>query len=179
MAHKCWLKHPTGFKVNVPAIVQGRDLYAGQYTGKIFKKDVASVYSDASETSPGAIDCYRQSYWAPSKGISSVIQPRWIEHVIKSQVIGTFQVYYGFDYSSNQTSEAQSMASPGDQWDNFLWDVGDWSGQTSIMRRTYVFGRGNVFQFNVRNANAGEAFVYQGGTIYLRPVDTRKTITVV
>lgn len=177
--HKCWLRHTTGYKLNVAALVQNRDIYAGHYNGTVYKKDVPNLYNDASETSPGAIDCYRQSFWTPSKGIAGVIQPRWIEHIVKSQTTGTFMVSYGFDYSQDQTTETQNMSGGGDQWDNFLWDAGRWSGQTSAMKRTFVFGRGNVFQYKVRNNNPSEAFIYQGGTIYLRPSDTRKTMSVV
>lgn len=179
LKHKCWLRHTTGFDVNVPAIVQMRDLYAGQYAGKIFKKDVASTYTDASETSPGAIDAYRQSYWTPPKGASSIIQPRWIEHILEGQVSGNFDISYGFDYSPNQKTESQNTQAPGDLLDNtFVLDVSLLGGQTSVSRRTFVYGRGNVFQYKVRNSNAGEAFVYQGGSLYLRPNDARKMFTV-
>lgn len=179
LRHKCWLRHPTGFKANVVASVQNRDFYAGHYNGKIYKKDVASTYSDASETSPGAISAYRQSYWTPSKGAASIIQPRWIDHIVDGQVSGTFDISYGFDFSPNQATESQSMVSLGALWDNtFYWDVSYWAGQTSVIRRTFIFGRGNVFQYKVMNSNSSEAFVYQGGSIYLRPIDTRKMITV-
>lgn len=179
LKHKCWLRHPTGYDANVVALVQGRDFYAGHYDGKIYKKDVASTYTDASETSPGTIDAYRQSFWTPPKGLSSVIQPRWVEHVVESQTSGTFDISYGFDFSPNQSTESQSMVGPGDLLDNtFILDVSFLGGTTSIMRRTFIFGRGNVFQYKVRNANPSEAFIYQGGTIYLRPVDTRKMMLV-
>lgn len=179
LRYKCWLRHPTGFDANVPALVQGRDFYCGHYDGKIYKKDVAATYTDASETSPGAIDAYRQTFWAPPKGLSDVLQPRWIEHIVEGQVDGFFDISYGFDFSPNQATESQSMVGSGALWDNtFFWDQSYWAGQTSVMRRTYTFGRGNVFSYKVRNNVASQAFVYQGGTIYLRPVKTRKAFTI-
>lgn len=174
--HKCWLRHTTGFTANVVTIAQNLTLYTGQYDGTIYQKDVASTYTDASD---GDIDAYWQSFWAPPKGLSAVIHPRWIDHVIESQSAGSFICSYGFDYSPNQKQDSHSMVAPGDKWDEFLWDVGSWGGKTSIERRTYVYGRGNTFNFKVGNSNTGQAFVYQGATIYLRPVQTRKKLLAV
>ena len=175
---KCWLRHTSGFKVNVACLMQNRRLFCGHYDGKIYEKNVASIYTDASETSPGAIDAYWQTGWLTDKGLSDIVHPRWIESVIQGQTAGTFDTSYGFDFSSNQQTESQNMVAPGDKWDAVLWGVGIWAGQTSLFRRTFVNGRGNNFQMKWRNANANEIFLFQGASIPMRPETTRKLITV-
>jgi hypothetical protein len=178
LKHKSWLVHPTGFDVNVAAIARGRTLYGGHYDGKVYQKDVANTYSDSSEASPGAIDAFFQTNWR-STGISDIVHPRWIDAVVLTQTSGTFDIEYGFDFSSSLTAQTFSMQGAGDQWGQFLWGVGRWGGQTSVSRRAFTAGRGNVMSARFRNANAGEAFQFQGATIYLRPVGTRKQLQVV
>jgi len=179
LRRKAWLRHTTGYDANVTALVQGRDFYCGHYDGKIYKKDVASTYTDASETSPGAIDAFWQTGWIPGKGASDVIHPRWIDTVVAGQGVATnYDISYGFDFSSNTKSESQSQQSLGSLWGNFQWGAGVWGGSTSRINRTMLYGRGNVFQARFRNRNASEAFQFQGATLYLRPVAQRKLLNV-
>lgn len=178
LKHKCWLRHTTGYKVNVPALVQGRTLYCGHYDGKVYQKDVSSTYTDASETSPGTIDAFFQINWRAS-GISDIVHPRWIDGIVLSQTTGTFDIEYGFDFASALRSQTFSMQGGGDRWGQFLWGVGRWGGQSSVARRAYTVGRGNVMSARFRNANPSEPFQFQGATIYMRPAITRKQIQIV
>lgn len=178
LRRKSWLRHPTGYDLNVPATVQNRRLFAGHYDGKIYEKDAASVYNDASETSPGTIDAFWQTRWYPAQGLSNVVHPRWVAAVVLSQTLGSFNFEYGFDFSSALKAQSYSMSAPGDLWGNFSWGVGIWGGQTSVIRRALTIGRGNVFSMRFRNNNVSESFQFQGATVYLRPNKTRKALQV-
>jgi hypothetical protein len=178
LRRKAWLKHTSGYDLNVAALVQNRRLFGGHYNGKIYEKDVAATYTDASETSPGTIDAFWQTRWFPAKGLSNIIHPRWAENVVLGQSSGTFNFEYGFDFVSNLKSQPFSMQSLGGLWGSMIWGSGKWGQQTSVIRRAIMMGRGNVFSMRFRNNNPSESFQFQGSTVYLRPNQTRKVLQV-
>jgi hypothetical protein len=177
---KAWLYHPSGFKGNVACLVQNRRLFTGHYNGKLFEQDKASTYTDASEASPYAIDAYWASRWHRGASLSDILHPRWVDVSLVSQTAGTLTVSAGFDFSPDQISESVSMVAGGYVYDDAssVYDTARYSGATSLMRRKFMVGRGNVFQVKFRNNSASQGFTLQGYTVQLRNVDTQKLFSV-
>lgn len=160
--HKCWLQNPTGFKMNDAVLAQDRLLYTGGYDGKLYKQDVASTYTDASETSPGAIDASWRSGWMDIETMLQTKIPLYADLNFKTQATGTFDFSYGFNFNADRVTETLSMVAPGDKWGEFLWGIGMWGGQTDMTRLVHMKGNGKYFQHRLRNKNASEAFYFNG-----------------
>jgi hypothetical protein len=56
-------------------------MFAGHYNGKIYEKYVSSVFSDASETSPGAINGYWRSPFKNLGGLDTTVDPLYFTAV--------------------------------------------------------------------------------------------------
>jgi hypothetical protein len=195
LIRKSWLKHPKGFKVNVPCLVENRRLFGGQYDGKLYEKDKSTVYTDASETSPGAINAYWRT---PFKGyasfqqfiegsyrtgsqvapLSGIIHPLWFDFSMLNESATTMTVSYGFDFSTNIQSTGVSLISGASQWDVAQWDVATWGGQTAVIKRIFVSGRGNLFSMTFQNSTASQSFTMQGISVQLRTDKARKLLNV-
>lgn len=163
--NKCWFQHTSGYGGNALTRTQAGNLYMGAYDGKIYHQDVTSVYTDASETSPGAIDAYWRSGWLMSDTLKMSKHPSTLQVVYVSQTSGQLTIGYGFDYVNDKITEVKSMVATGAVWDQFLWDAGSWGGQTDLFKTIFIKGRGNVFQFSFGNMNAGETFQIHGLSI--------------
>lgn len=173
--HKCFLRCTTGFKANVMALIQNRRLFAGHYNGKLYEKLKATVFSDASETSPGAIDAYwRTPFSGLSTDIDVTVHPLYIDVVAVTESASTLDVSYGFDFTSPSTTQTFSLQAVGGTWDSSLWDVGVWGGQNATVLTQFVYGRGNLFSYRMRNATASQGFTVQGTTVRLRTDKSRK-----
>lgn len=180
IARECFLRCTTGFKANVLGIVQNRRLFAGHYNGKMYEKLKATVFSDASETSPGAIDGYwRSPFRNMGEGIDTTVHPHYVSLSVLSESASTLDLSYGFDYTGVQTTQTFSLAAVGGLWDAALWDNGVWGGQNAIILRQFILGRGNLFSLRIRNANAGQGFTVQGGSIRLRTDKSRKVFAAI
>lgn len=172
---KCFLRCTTGFKSNVLAMVQNRRLFAGHYDGKVYEKLKSTIFSDASETSPGAIDAYwRSPYVNPGEGLDTTIHPLYLSVAALSEAASTLSLSYGFDFTGVQTTQTYNLAAMGALWDVDLWDTGVWGGQNAIILRQFVSGRGNLFSMKIRNAIASQGFTVQGASIRLRTDKSRK-----
>lgn len=177
---KCFLRCTTGFKSNVLGIVQNRRLFGGHYNGKMYEKLKATIFSDASETSPGAIDAYwRSPFRNLGEGLDTTVHPHYISLSVLSESVSTLDMSYGFDYSGAQTTQTFSLAAVGGLWDTALWDSAVWGGQNAIILRQFVLGRGNLFSLRIRNANAAQGFTVQGGSIRLRTDKSRKVFAAI
>lgn len=190
LRHKCFLRCRTGYKANVLALVQNRRLFAGHYDGKLYEKDKSSTFTDASEASPNAIDAYwrtpfhgistfsaqQNRYSAP---FSATIHPMWVDFSFLNEAATTMEISYGFDFSFPQSISNQSLVTSGSQWDVALWDVDTWGGQTSVIKRVFTSGRGNLFSLKIRNATASQGFTFQGFSTQLRTDKARKILNVV
>lgn len=176
LRRKCWLYHPTGFDCNVMAIIQNRRLFAGHYDGKIYEKDKSGILNDASETSPGAIEAYWRSKWFAKNGPAGITHPHWIDHVVTSQTVGSFDASYGFDFVPDQSTSSFSQTGGSSLWDTALWDTATWGGETSLVGRQFVYGRGNYFNVKIGNDNESEPLVYQGYGLQMRPSRARKVL---
>lgn len=164
LTNKCWLQHTTGYKANVVAKTQAGALYGGQYDGKIYKKDVASTYTDASESSAG-IDSLWRSGWLTNKSFQMSLHPARINFGLVTQTAGSLQVGYGFDFATDQTTETIDMQVSGGLWDLFLWDDGIWGGQSDAVKTIFLMGRGNATQFTLSNSTASQTFKIHGFTV--------------
>jgi len=175
LKRECFLRCTTGFKANVMTLVQNRRLVAGHYNGKLFEKFKATIFSDASETSPGAIDAYwRTPFKNLGDGLDTTIHPLYLSVAALAEASSTINLSYGFDFSSGQTTQTFSLQALGGLWDTALWDVDVWGGQNAIILRQFVYGRGNLFGFKMRNAVASQAFTIQGASVRLRTDKSRK-----
>lgn len=171
----CFLRCTTGFKANILAIIQNRRLFAGHYNGKLYEKFKPTVFSDASETSPGVIDAYwRTPYKNGGDGLDMTIHPLYASVAVLSETASTIDLSYGFDFTGVQTIQTFSLAAVGGLWDTALWDVDVWGGQNAIIIRQFISGRGNLFSFKMRNAVASQGYTVQGASIRLRTDKSRK-----
>jgi hypothetical protein len=178
LRHKCFLRCTTGYKANVMAMVQNKRLFAGHYDGKIYEKDKSPLYTDASEASPGAIDGYWRSAFKNLGGLDNTVHPLYLTVSCLNESASVLEISYGFDFTSSQRIQNLSLAATGALWDVAQWDVGVWGGQNAVMPRMFVYGRGNVFSFKMRNAIASQGYTVQGASIRLRPDKARKTLSV-
>lgn len=159
---KAWLRHPTGYKMNCAALMQDRVLYAGAYDGKLYKQDQAATYTDASETSPGAISAYWRSGWID---LGQMIQSKSLPYTdlnYVTQTLGTFEFGYGFDFSEDRAITSIDMRSSGDLWDQATWDSGEFGYFADSTKLVFCKGSGKFFQFLIRNKNASEPFAFNG-----------------
>lgn len=173
LQRKCWLYHPTGFAVNVPALVQNRRLFGGHYNGKIYEKEKDGTYSDASVTS-GIIDARWRTPFNGYNLMSGTIHPLWVDFAVSSSPGSTMSTCYGFDFNANQTCETFALQITAAQWDVAMWDVDLWAGSGTVIQRMLVSGRGNVFSVKFSNAVSGQGFVFQGATVQVRTDRARK-----
>lgn len=179
LRHECFLRCTTGFKANVFATVQNRRLFAGHYDGKIYEKDKAATYTDASETSPGAIDAYWRTPFKNLGALDTTIHPLYFTVAALNESSSTVELSYGFDFTSQQRTQTSSLQAVGAQWDVDEWDEGVWGGQNAVAPRMFVYGRGNLFSLKIRNGTASQAITVQGASIRLRPDRSRKVLTAV
>lgn len=176
---ECWIRCTTGFKSNIFAIVQNRRLFAGHYDGKLYEKLKANVFSDASETSPGAIDGHwRIPFKNLGEGLDMTTHPLYLSISALSESASVLTVSYGFDFSGVQTVENFSLQAVGGLWDVAVWDVDVWGGQNAIILRQFVFGRGNLFSFRMSNATASQGYTIQGASVRMRTDKARKVFAV-
>jgi hypothetical protein len=176
---KCWLYNPTGFKANVSCLVQERRMFTGHYNGKVFEQDRTGVYTDASEDSPSAIDAFWRGAWFKGKGLTGVIHPQVLAFSCLSESASTIDVSYGFDFEQDRTSKTFSLVTASDVWDTALWGTATWGGANSLIRRIFIAGRGNTFNYRFRNATASQGFTFQGASLTLRPTKAMKTTSLV
>lgn len=174
---ECFVRNTTGFKANVAAIVQNRRFFAGHYDGMLYEKDKALTYTDASEVSPGAINAYWRTPFKNSGGLDETVHPLYISISALNETSSTLDISYGFDFTSTQTTATFSLQAPGSLWDVALWDSAVWGGQNSLILRQFVYGRGNLFSFTMKNATASQSFTVQGASVRLRTDKSRKVFT--
>ncbi len=165
--NKCWLRHTSGYKANAVARTQAGVIYTGHYDGKIYKQDVASTYTDASETSPGAIDSYWSSTWHKLNSLSGSFSLAGINVALTTQSSGFLSIGYGYNYAADTYIESKSMQAPGGLWDSAIWDQGIWGGQTDVIKNIFSKGRGVNCQISFGNKTESENFEIHGYSFLL------------
>jgi hypothetical protein len=147
--NQCWLKYDSGYKMNVAARTQDGTLYGAAYDGKIYKMDVASTFSDASETSTN-IDGRWRSGWENFNSLQSIKQFDWINVDLETQTAGNLKVRIGADYNENLLTKEIDIQAPGGKLDQFTLDVDVLGGQDNVL--------GNIIEESVRGNNLQLAF---------------------
>lgn len=176
---KCFLRCTKGFKANVAALIQNRRLFMGHYDGNMYEKLKASVFSDASEPSPGIIDAYwRSPFRNLGDGLDTTIHPLYFSVAALTEATSGLDLSYSFDFTGGQTTQTFSLLATGGIWDSDLWDVGVWGGQNATILRMWVNGRGNLFSLKVRNATASQGYTVQGASVRMRKDGARKVFSV-
>jgi len=158
---KCWLRHTTGYSMNSSVVASDKTIYGGAYDGKIYKMDVASTYTDASETA-GTINAYWRSGWMDQDNSIELKLTNYLETCLTAQTTGTYEFGYGFDFSSDRKIVSNDMVGPGNKWNQFNWNVGNWSGLSDLTKLIFIKGKGKYFQYLIRNNNNNEAFKFNG-----------------
>jgi len=148
--NKCWIKDKTGFKMNVITTTSSDAIYTGNYAGFIYKQDVASVTTEASESSAN-INSYWKSGWFKyiSFDVFKSIYDAYISFVTQSD--GSITFSWGYDFNDEARSQTINQLSGNSFWDQALWDVGLWGGQSDKIAHVIPTGNGRVFQFAIRN----------------------------
>lgn len=174
---KCFLRCTTGFKANVLTMVQNRRLIAGHYNGKMYEKLKSTIFADASETSPGAINGYwRVPYTGLTTEVDVTVHPLYLDVVALTETSASLTISYGFDFTGVQTSNTFSLIATGSLWDVATWDSGVWGGQNATVLTDFVVGRGNLFSYTMGNNTASQGFTVQGSTVRLRKDGARKVL---
>lgn len=175
--HQCYLRCTTGFKANTAFIVQNRRFFCGHYDGKLYEKDKDTVFSDASETSPGPINAYWRTPFKNMGGLDETLHPLYYTVSAHTESSTILSLSYGFDYATTLKTQNSSVIASGGQWDSALWDVALWGGQNATNVRMYVGSRGNLFSLTIGNAIASQAFTVQGVSVRLRSGRARKELS--
>lgn len=172
---RCFIRCTTGFKANMVALIQNRRLFMGHYDGKMYEKLKATIFSDDSETSPGAINAYwRTPYSGLTTDIDVTVHPIYVDVVALTETSSTLNVNYGFDFTSPASGSQFSLIAMGSLWDVALWDVGVWGGQNATVLTQFILGRGNLFSYTMGNNTASQGYTVQGTTVRLRKDGARK-----
>lgn len=154
---KCWLRCTTGHTMNSVAIMQDRYLYGGGYNGKVYELNVPGSFTDASENG-AAINSYWTSGWMDMEDMILSKTIPYVDLSFSSQLSGTFDFYYGFDFMSEGKTISVPMQTPGALWDMSFWDVDSFGELTEKSKLEFVKGRGKFFQFGLRNKNGSDDF---------------------
>lgn len=164
LQNRCWLKHKTGYGANVAGLHQNGTLYTGHYDGKIYTQDVSTATTDAS-TGSLSIDAYWRSAWMTQKSFENIKQPRKLNLSFTTQTSGQIYISYGFDFNTDSQTLTMDQTAPGGTWDTDNWDVMSWAGQSDLIRSVRLSGRGNSFQFRIRNNQLADALKVNGLTL--------------
>lgn len=150
--NRCWLRDLTGYKANVITTTSAGSIYTGNYSGLIFKQDVTTVTTEASEGSLN-LDSYWTSGWQKfgSFDVFKSIVDFYISYVTQS--FGSILLSWGYDFSSFARTEIISQISSGGIYDQSLYDVDLYGGQTDKISKTIPYGNGRVFQYRIRNTD--------------------------
>jgi len=167
LKRKCWLRHTTGYKMNVSCIAQDRTAYCGAYDGKLYRQDVTNVYSDASETNT-EIDSILRSGWM---GLNDETLLKVAIHAMVNfqlQTSGQFELSYGYNFNTDTTIESISQATTASTYDTAVYDNAFFGGNSDAVRLIHMSGSGNFFQYAFRHNTAGEAWAINGLTLAMQ-----------
>ena len=162
LVRKCWLRHTTGYGMNASVRAKDYLIYGGAYDGKCYKQDAATTYSDASESSPGSINSYWRSGWIDFRRMINSKTIPYIDVSFLSKSTGTFDISYGFDFLPDRSIVSVSLLAPGNKWNQFLWGIGRWGGQSNTNKTIFTKGSGKFVQFFIRHNSATEGFTFNG-----------------
>lgn len=140
LINQCWLHCSTGYKFNISALDNVGLVYAGDYSGFIYKLDQSGVYADASETSPGTITSFWQSGWLNPTSMQEITQVRKLSVDYKVKASGSLTVYYGYDFITPTTNFSLSQVAS--------------STEQYLIKSNMLTGRGNAFQYKIQQSSS-------------------------
>lgn len=148
--NKCWLRDKSGYKMNVIATTQAGDIYTGNYAGLIFKQDVLTLTTEASEGGAN-IDSYWSSGWLRfgSFDVFKSVVDAYLSYVTQS--LGTIMFSYGYDFNLNSKTITIDQRTNGGIIGVFIIGVDLIGGQSDKIQRISPLGNGRVFQYKIRN----------------------------
>lgn len=138
--NECWLRHTTGYKMNVAGLDHTGQVYMGGTDGFIYKPDQATTYADASESSPGTITAYWRSGWINPSSQDEVVQVRKVTANYATRASGNVTIKYGFDFVPDTGTITLSQVATG--------------SEALTSRQAVVTGRGNYFQFLIQQSSS-------------------------
>lgn len=160
LERKCWLKNPTGFKMNANTFTADRIVYSGGYDGKIYKLDNSLATEDASETVP-TINGYWRSGWLDFSNTLEAKTPQYVDLVYVGGADLDLTFSYGFDFNMDKIIEPISNTS-GDLWGVGLWGIMKWGGETNLAKFINMRGSGKFFQYLVKHNTSNQVFKFNG-----------------
>ena len=161
--NKCWIYFPEGYSCNVMAKEQDGTLYGGHTDGKIYQKDVASTYTDASESSANIKAIWR-SGWNSMGGYMTIKNLDWMSISIQTQSSsGNLSVKFGVDFNQDLITKLVDIEAPGAKFNQAIFDLDVFGGQDDVLRTVIDVGlRGNVFQYAFDNTNQAQVYQVNG-----------------
>jgi len=159
---QAWLRHTTGYKMNVSVIAQDRRLFGGAYDGKLYEQDKSSIDTDASETTPGNISAFWRTGWMD---LNSTINSKYFKYFDTSfvgQTSGTFEMAVGYDFGTDRTVTTIDMTKPGGKWGAGRWGTMKWGGRTDRTKIVFAKGQGKYVQFLARHRDNNQPFAFNG-----------------
>lgn len=174
LTNKCWLNNSTGWESNAYATTQSGDLYAGAFNGKVYKKDVAGTYTDASNVGT-AIAFSIESDWLNQAGYVDIVKLAKVVIAFTTQAGGTMTFSYGYDRGLTQ-SKSFSIASSGATWDVSKWDQSVWGGYTVNLYPATTPGRGNLFKWKLSGNSTTGNYLVSGVSLFGRD-DSQKNFS--
>lgn len=153
LKNRCWLRHNTGFKMNVITVTQGGVPYTGNYAGLIYKQDDSTVTTDASESSAN-VDSYITSGWQNfgSYQRNKAVVEAYIAYV--TQTSGNLRFSWGYNFNKYQKTEIIDQTSGSSKYSSAVYGVDTYTGNTDAIKRVFPIGNGDVFQYRIRNINS-------------------------
>jgi hypothetical protein len=181
--HKAWLRHTTGYDVNVAVLADGYRLFGGQYDGKLYEKDSSDRYEDDSETDPGIITGYWNTKWFNFGDNTGIKHPRQMDITPKAQTTQNLVKWsYGFNF--NKDLKMGQFETNVDETGG-LWDVDTWNGSfvwggkqaVNVQKKIFMRGRGNNFQIKLFNDVYDQQFQIDSLDILLDPIPAVKELS--
>jgi len=156
--NKCWGQLPDGFSTNIFTVTQDRVLYGGHFDGKIYKKDVVSTTTNASESS-AIVEAEWRSGWHHFGDIRSLKYQEELLLGAKTETSGKINVSIGKDHTKDVVNKNITLQSPGGKWGVDLWGSMKWGGRDNFIAETVLTNlRGRVLQYKFDNIGQANAF---------------------
>lgn len=170
--HGSWLHYPKGYAANVMATTKRGKLYGGHYDGKVYEKDKASTYTDASNSSNGVKGVFKTG-WIDFGSLESIKHVEQVNLALRSETAGDVNVRVGADYSERVINNTVNIQSSGGQWGVGQWGVMVWGGEGNFIGNVLDVGvRGNNFLLEIDGTNTSVGHRVNGfsfsGDIYHR-----------
>jgi hypothetical protein len=153
LTNKCWITGSTGFNGAVFATTQDGTPYMIGYDGKIYKLNVSSTFTDASNASAN-VSWTMESDWMSLDSLIKVIQLQQFRALYQTRASGSLTLTYGYDFMGPNKTKTWSIAATGSLWDTALWDAGVWAAYTGKIGEALAANRGNVFKWRLSGSSA-------------------------